>query len=437
MILRTCCLVGMGAAFRVVATSEARAQDSSVTASDAGAPLRVYLDCRSRYCDFDFFRTEITFVNWVRDRQVAEVHLLASTRATGAGGVEFTVTFIGRERFAGREDTLVYVSRQTDTDDAIRRGLSRTFMLGLVPFVSRTPAGDRLQISYAAADTSKQASARAVDPWNYWVFQARVNGNFNGQETSNFGNIFSSVSASRTTEAWKLRFSLQNSYNESSFDLGEGRTAANYQRSHGASGLIVKSLGSRWSAGGRAGISSSTFSNQELGLSLGPAVEYNFYPYDESTRRLLTARYSLGLSGQRYRDTTIFEKTRETLANQSLELNLSLKQKWGSVFTSLDGSHYLHDAAKWRAELFTSLDVRLLKGLSFNMFGSVSLVRDQLFLSKADISDEDVLLRRRQLATSYNYFVGFGLSYTFGSIYNNIVNPRFGSDGGGGNIIFF
>ncbi|MDZ7341730.1 MAG: hypothetical protein ONB27_10280 [candidate division KSB1 bacterium] len=49
---------------------------------------------------------------------------------------------------------------------------------------------------------------------------------------------------------------------------------------------------------------------------------------------------------------------------------------------------------------------------------------------------EEVLLRQRQLETSYNYWTSIGLSYTFGSIYNNIVNPRFGGSGSG-RIIYF
>jgi len=38
---------------------------------------------------------------------------------------------------------------------------------------------------------------------------------------------------------------------------------------------------------------------------------------------------------------------------------------------------------------------------------------------------EEILLRRRELETSYYYYFSIGLSYTFGSIYNNVVNPRF------------
>src|SRR5947207_10729638 len=69
--------------------------------------LDVYVDCEDwRACDFDYFRTEITFVNWVRDRQVADVHILVTTQQTGGGGREFTVTFLGLRAFAGLADTL-------------------------------------------------------------------------------------------------------------------------------------------------------------------------------------------------------------------------------------------------------------------------------------------------------------------------------------------
>jgi hypothetical protein len=83
-------------------------------------------------------------------------------------------------------------------------------------------------------------------------------------------------------------------------------------------------------------------------------------------------------------------------------------------------------------ELFTIIQLKLLKGLNAYVVGSGSRIRDQLSLVKGSASLDEVLLRRRQLATNYNYFVSVGLSYTFGSIFTNVVNPRFGSEGSGG-----
>lgn len=88
--------------------------------------IGVFLDCQTLHCDFDHFRREITFVNWVRDRQDAHVHILGTAQETGGGGREFTFAFIGLREFAGRSDTLRYVSSNTDTEAEVRDGLVQT-----------------------------------------------------------------------------------------------------------------------------------------------------------------------------------------------------------------------------------------------------------------------------------------------------------------------
>jgi hypothetical protein len=114
---------------------------------------------------------------------------------------------------------------------------------------------------------------------------------------------------------------------------------------------------------------------------------------------------------------------------------LSIKQPWGSAGVSLEGSNYLHDFRKNRLTFFGNGDFRIYKGLSVTLFGSAGLIHDQLSIPKAGASEREVLLQRRQLATSYQYFGFFSLRYTFGSKFANIVNPRFG-DGGGGGFFF-
>ncbi len=131
----------------------------------------------------------------------------------------------------------------------------------------------------------------------------------------------------------------------------------------------------------------------------------------------------------RYTDTTIYGKTRETLFNQTLSLSLSVTQPWGSASGSLEGATYLHDLTKRHLSFFGGGNVRIVKGLSVNLFGEVSLIHDQLNLSKELVGTDDVLLARRQLATNYSYFTFFGLSYSFGSTINNVVNPRFDRGG--------
>jgi hypothetical protein len=69
--------------------------------------------------------------------------------------------------------------------------------------------------------------------------------------------------------------------------------------------------------------------------------------------------------------------------------------------------------------------------LSLEVIGSTSLIRDQVYLLRRGSSPEEILVRRRQLATDYAHSLYLGVSYTFGSIFNNVVNSRFAGSSGG------
>ncbi len=93
----------------------------------------------------------------------------------------------------------------------------------------------------------------------------------------------------------------------------------------------------------------------------------------------------------------------------------------------LTGSNYFHDFSKNRIELISSINLRIFKGLSLQINGGIAHINDQLNLKKGDISEAERLLQLRELATKYRIEGGIEITYTFGSIYNNIVNPRFSS----------
>jgi hypothetical protein len=135
--------------------------------------------------------------------------------------------------------------------------------------------------------------------------------------------------------------------------------------------------------------------------------------------------YKIAPTYFQYQDTTIFNETEEFLVEQSLEINYQVTQTWGAVQSSLEGSTFLHDLSKNRIDFRGQINFRIFRGLSLNLFGNYSLINDQIALPKEDATDEEALLRLRQQATGFEYRVGLGLSYTFGSIYNSIVNPRF------------
>ena len=48
-----------------------------------------------------------------------------------------------------------------------------------------------------------------------------------------------------------------------------------------------------------------------------------------------------------------------------------------------------------------------------------------MYLAGGGMSQEERLLRLQREATDYEASLDFGLSYQFGSIFNNVVNNRF------------
>jgi hypothetical protein len=417
--------------FALVAPRDARAQaDSSATHRSSVA---VYLDCRSG-CDDQFIRTEITWVNWVRDRAVADVHLLITGTDAGAGGQQFTLTFLGARAFAGRGDTLSYTTNPTTTSDERRKGIEHAIALGLVPFVARTPVGAQLRVSSEGGDKNDAQSDAKNDPWNAWVFSVSTNMSMDGEQDYRNRNVNGDLQANRVTARWKTNIELQYSYRDNaatvqSFDSAGAVTAettyTNVQRDWQFTFLQVKSLGDHWGVAGYLQVAQQTFRNQDLRVQNLWGVEYDVFPYSAFTRRSLIFKYAVGFTSFRYTDTTIFGKTRETLPAQLIAANYRVKEPWGSIFLNAEHDSYLSDPSKHSSNVNANFDVRLFKGFSLNGGGGYNWIHDQVYLPAGGQSEVDVLLRRRALLTGFSYYSYFGVSYTFGSIFNNVVNPRF------------
>lgn len=340
-------------------------------------------------------------------------------------GDVWAVAFTGRGEFEGQDDALTCSAAAGLPEAEAKTAVLQAIKLGLMRYVSKTPLSGRVSISLL--DAVKPTAV--ADPWNFWVFSLGVNSFVNGEKSYNSQSWMGNFSAGRVTPDWKIRLSLNGHLNKDAFNVLDYHYESK-SHSLGGSGLIVKSLTDHWSVGGFFNLSSSTYQNVRLSLAPAAAVEYDVFPYSESTKRQLRILYRVGLTRVRYREETIYDKTRETLWSESLSATLELKKPWGTVSATLRGQHYFHDFKKNQLELNGEVSFRVFRGLNFNIDGGGSRVHDQLYLAKGGASLEEVLLRRRQLATTYNYFFSVGLSYSFGSIFSNIVNPRFGSGGG-------
>ncbi|HEC41288.1 MAG TPA: hypothetical protein ENI20_00480 [Bacteroides sp.] len=389
--------------------------DTSSSRKDA---VRLFIDCR---CDMNHIRREIPYVNYVRDVREAQLYVLMTSQNAGNGGREYTLTYEGLQDFAGLNDTLQFTSMPDDTYDHIRSKQVHTLKMGLMRYVARTPMSTEINISH----NESLAEEEVIDRWNNWVFELGFSPDFEGEETYREISFDNSVEIRKITEDWKLEFEFDFEYRRATYNYEDTSYIA-LRNGEEFNTLIVKSLGDHWSAGGFIEISASSYRNYKFQTEFIPALEYNFYPYSESTRRQLRVLYGIGYTYNIYNDTTIYDKISEGLFLHSFNAAYEVRQKWGSVDVSMQASNYLNDLAKNRIEFGGRISVRIAKGLSFRVYGSVARVRDQISLTKGELTQAEVLLRLQEVATGYYYYSGISISYTFGSIYNNIVNPRFG-----------
>jgi hypothetical protein len=405
-----------------VAPSRADAQGTGTPATRE--QLKVFLDCDD--CYSDFLRSEVVFVDYVRDRTEAEVHVLIRQSRTASGGIEHTLDFTGLQRYDTLSHMLKTATTSSDTDDVIRRQLATALRAGLLRVLTNDSVPPELQLTVRLG-TEEQRPAVVGDRWNNWVFSVRGNASFQGEESSKERQLGASMSADRITPDWKITLGAEIDHEREEFDLDEETPVIAESRERDFMWQVVKGLGEHWSAGAMGEVESSTFDNMKLSVTAGPAVEYNVFPYSQYTRRQLRALYAVGLGSFSYFEETLYGKTEETLPLHEISLTLEQRERWGSMEARVEWSQYLHDLSKNRLELQGDVSVRIARGLSIGAEVSASRLRDQLSLPARGATEEEVLLRLRRLQSGYEYGFSLNLTYTFGSIFSSIVNPRFGN----------
>jgi len=398
----------------------AQETDSGSTGHMRNDAVKVFIDCNS--CDMNYTRQEIPWVNYVRDVREAQVYVLVTRQNSGNGGDLFTYTFHGMDLYTGMDDTLTYTSNPYETSTEIRERRTTILKAGLIRFASRTPLVHEIEISSGSAIEEEVVT----DKWRNWVFEISTSPEYSSEEAYKRLNIRNSLRITKITPDIKFEIDFDQSYTRQRFIEEDFDTT--YLRSfERIENLLVKSLGDHWSAGVIWNINTSTSENYDLNTSVMPSIEYDLYPYAEATHRQLRFLYSIGYQFNDYSDTTIYNKTRENLFGQQLRVAYQVQKKWGSIYFSLRGLNYFHDFSKHMIASDLFARVRLFKGLSLTLNLEAAKINDQLNLRKGELSEAERLLRLREQATGYQFQAGIGLSYTFGSIYNNIVNPRFGN----------
>jgi hypothetical protein len=326
-------------------------------------------------------------------------------------------------------DTLVFTSSPDQTSTIIREKRTKMLKIGLMRYVARSPLFDEIEIIH----NSGLEQEEVVDRWNNWVFELSTEPQYESEEANKRLELRNSINISKVTPDIKLEVEMDQFYNREKFienvNTDSASTNTYITSEKFMNNLFVKSLGDHWSVGLKWNLGSSTRENYSFRTDILPSVEYDIFPYSEATHRQLRILYSAGYKYNSYIDTTIFNKVKEGLAMQMVNIAFQVQKKWGSINLALVGSNYFRDFSENRLELLSSVNIRIFKGLSLQINGGVAHINNQLNLKKGDISEAERLLQLTEVATKYRVEGGFEITYTFGSIYNNVVNPRFNSGG--------
>lgn len=381
-------------------------------------PLKVYYDGGGSL--FSFLRNDINFVRFVRDPLDAQILLQINSQSTGDGGKKFSLYFTGQKYFEGINDTLITTVPAIKSDVERYNEIVRVVKLGLVSYINKTPYNKYLNV-VSQISVPKEPEK---DKWDSWVFSIGLNGSVEGEESKKEIVWEADLDVDRVKEGSKIKINGNFSNELKEFEE-DNETSVNHKRNRSLSLLYVNSVSEHFSAGISGDVKSKTYENLCTGFNIAPAVEYNIFPYDESIRRNFTFLYRIGYSFNKYYQPTIYMKEKEDLFNQSLKIDYELKEIWGELNMYLAASNYLHDFNKNRIDFRTRVSFRLSGSFFFDMLLYASYVNDQLYLPSQEASLEDILLNQIELSTQYEYELKFGVRYTFGSIYNSVVNTRF------------
>ncbi len=402
------------------------------TQSKAQAPatedrIKVFIECtREWLCDFDYLRTELKMVDFVRDRFLADIHVIVNSQSNSNGSEQNTVTFKGQGRFTGKNDTLIYHNNAVAMDDEKRKNMVKYVSLGLTSYLIHTPALMRMSLAYTAPDKKEADDATTKkDPWNYWVMSVGSSAFFNGDANYKSTSIYSYINADRETNKSKVNIGFSHSYKKNEIKISETEKVIINNPKINLFGNVIRKFNEHWGAGVFSSYTQDIFSNIDNRLSFAPKIEYDIFPYSKFNNERLVLQYAIGPEINDYADTTFYFKTKETVWQQQAALIGSFNKPWGNINAGMFYSAYMDNLRKYSLSFSGSVNWRIFKGFRLGFGGNYDITRNLISIPKGSASRDDVLTQRRLLNSGYNYFFGIGFSYQFGSKFNNFINPAF------------
>jgi len=380
--------------------------------------INFFAECN---CDKNYIMQEINGVNHVRDQALANVRLFIYDLANASGGRNYKLEFTGTDSFRDIKQNMTFNSSANMTPDDVRKRLVWRIKKGLLKYIVHSNLANR--VVYRIKGKTEQEDIEQYDPWHNWIFEVYGQAKFNKEASRKKFEYKIGLESDHVTDDWRIRANFQLSQLNSEF-IRNDNTFTSERKRYWGNASIVRSLSNHWSAGVFTNFRYDTFANINFATGFSPAVEYNIFPYSEVLKREITFAYRIGFFYNDYIETTIFDENSELIFNHSFNINLRYRQPWGNVSANLRASSFLEEFSKNRLQLNGNLSVRIFKGFSVRFSGNMQFISDQINLPSGDASLEDVLLQQKQIATNFDLGLSVGVTYTFGSAFNNVINTR-------------
>jgi hypothetical protein len=396
-------------------------QPSETNPEDPTIP-KIFLNCD--FCDQDFYKNEIAYLVFVRDQRLADFTVLFRVIQTGGGGEEYSLEFNGKNTYEGININEKFNSTPNMSQNNIREGLLAALKRGSLHYLIQSPLYTKIDYSVEGLN-SEQTTDSIRDKWNLWIFNVNTNLYGSGQEYNRNISLGASFSANRTSDKNLFEAGFWYNNNSAMYEI-EGEEPLRYSiRQFGAYNQDAITIGDHWAVGYSTDFYSSTVTNMRTSLAFSPAVEYNIFPYSESTKRQFRLNYKLGFQHLDYVSPTYRNHMNDMFLSQSFSARYRLVKNWGNIGVGVGFRHLYDEEHFFNVNFSPSISWNIFKGFNFNVQGNYSIVKDQFFLKLDEVSSEEILTGQIQLKSAYNFFVFMGISYSFGSIYNNVVNVRF------------
>ena len=377
--------------------------------------LKAYLDCR---CDQNYLKQQTSFLDHVRDQNLADIEIFILDVRNPTGTRSFEIKIDGNNEYQEISSSVLVSGYANDTSSTLRDKLLNKLKLALVPFLDKANYNLKVDVDSNFDDLTVND-----DKWKNWVFELSGSYNDDKEETRKTNRYELEFEVDKLTPDWRIGMEIKRNESKGKY-FSNDDVYTSSRKTTSFSGRVVKSVSDHFSAGVFLGAYQNTYENIDLNRYIAPAIEYSFYPYRDVLSKEITLAYRIGVGKRNYIEKTIYGYEKQKLSSQTLSLNIRFRQKWGNISSYLNATQFLNDGTKKRFSLRSDLDLRVFEGLAVRFSGNINLIREQYSLAAVSNSIEELLLQQRQIATDYKTNFSVGLSYTFGSIYNSVINTR-------------